>query len=173
MVMTSTGSLTAEARIWGALEAVSDPEIPVVSVVELGIVQSIAVEGDAVRVTITPTFLGCPALELMREEIAGAVRRLGYETVIVDVSLSPPWTSDRIAAPAREKMRRIGLAAPAARFRPDSALELAPASIATAVPCPFCGSQDTSLESAFGPTICRAIHYCRACRQSFEEFKAI
>jgi ring-1,2-phenylacetyl-CoA epoxidase subunit PaaD len=163
-----------EPDVWAALEGVKDPEIPVVSVVELGIVQSVAVEAGNVRVTITPTFLGCPALETMRAEIGAALRALGFTAVVVDVVLSPPWTSDRIAPSAREKMRAIGIVPPpSTRFQPDATLALAPDRARTPATCPFCKSRDTVLDSPFGPTICRAVHYCRSCRQSFEEFKAL
>jgi ring-1,2-phenylacetyl-CoA epoxidase subunit PaaD len=166
-------------RILFALQDVKDPEIPVVSVVELGIVRSVEVEGGVVNVSITPTFLGCPALETMRREIAERIAELGYTEVTVQVVRQPAWSSDLIAPAARERMKSIGLAPPAAvAFRADPELGLAPAGgpSATApvgVACPYCGATDTVLESSFGPTICRALHYCNACRQSFEEFKAL
>jgi ring-1,2-phenylacetyl-CoA epoxidase subunit PaaD len=169
-----------DAAVWAALEEVADPEIPVVSVVDLGIVQSVELQGGEVTVTITPTFSGCPALDVMRQEIVAVVSALGATAVHVPVSLSPAWTSDRIAPAARERMAAIGLAPPppAGRFHSDAALALRPwagpvADPVEAVACPFCGSSDTVLENAFGPTICRSLHYCRSCRQPFEQFKAL
>ena len=164
--------LTVDAVV-EALQDVKDPEIPVVSVVELGIVQGVHIDGTRVTVAITPTFSGCPAVELMRAEIAERIGRMGATSVDVPIVLDPPWSSDRIAPAARERMREIGLAPPAIRsaFDPDAALMLSAA--ANPVACPFCGAADTTLENAFGPTICRAIHYCNACRQPFEEFKAL
>ena len=156
-------------QVWEALEDVKDPEIPMVSVVELGIVQAVEVEGDAVRVVITPTFTGCPALPMMREGIAERVRALGASAVDVEVCLSPRWTSDRIAPSARAKMQTIGLAPPPRHAdRLDLVLELTPI-----VRCPYCGSSDTVLENPFGPTLCRALYYCHACQQPFEQFKAL
>jgi ring-1,2-phenylacetyl-CoA epoxidase subunit PaaD len=161
-------AITAQ-QVWEALDDVKDPEIPVVSVVELGIVQAVQIEDEKVRVVITPTFTGCPALHLMREGIAERVRELGVDDVEVTVSLSPAWTSDRIAPSARDRMQSIGLAPPpkhGGRF--DTILELTPV-----VRCPYCGSSDTVLENPFGPTLCRALHYCNACQQPFEQFKAL
>jgi ring-1,2-phenylacetyl-CoA epoxidase subunit PaaD len=144
----------------------------VVSVVDLGIVQSVAVEGDEVDIAITPTFTGCPALETMRAGIAAAARSAGATTVRVTVQLDPPWTSDRISPAARAAMAKLGIA-PAAPvgspFAADPGLALSPAP----PHCPWCGSRDTVMDSPFGPTICRSVHYCRACRQSFEQFKSL
>jgi ring-1,2-phenylacetyl-CoA epoxidase subunit PaaD len=161
--------MVTKTQVWEALEDVKDPEIPMVSVVELGIVQDVTVEGERVRVIITPTFTGCPALHVMRDNIAQRVRALGVADVEVTVALSPRWTSDRISASAREKMATIGLAPPprhGGRF--DLALDLQ-----LLVRCPFCGSSDTVMENPFGPTLCRALHYCNCCQQPFEQFKAL
>jgi ring-1,2-phenylacetyl-CoA epoxidase subunit PaaD len=162
------------ARVLAALQDVKDPEIPVVSVVELGIVQDVTVDDDGRKVTvaITPTFTGCPALDLMRAEIAERVRAIGAEEVEVPVVLHPPWSSDRIAPAARERMRSIGLAPPPpsrSRFEADITLSLRE----EPVRCPFCGSTNTAVENPFGPTICRSLHYCYACQQPFEQFKAL
>lgn len=188
-------SVTRRA-VLAALESVKDPEIPVVSVVELGIVQSIEItaadadprveSGDDVdegarsgavdvKVTITPTFSGCPALELMRDEIREAILALGARRAQVVVSLDPPWTSDRIAPAARARMAEIGIAPPppAARFKADVDLELVGLAEPSPVECPFCGSAETRLENPFGPTICRSLHYCTACQQPFERFKPL
>lgn len=155
--------------VWTALDDVKDPEIPMVSVVELGIIQSVVVEGQQVSVVITPTFTGCPALPLMRENIADRVKALGATSVDVSISLTPRWTTDRIAPAAREKMKTIGLAPPPKHNgRLDLVLDLQPL-----VRCPFCGSADTIMENPFGPTLCRALHYCNSCQQPFEEFKAL
>ncbi len=161
--------------VFEALEDVKDPEIPVVSVVDLGIVQSVEVVGSHVRVTITPTFSGCPALDVMRAEIRERITLLGADEVEVVVALDPPWSSDRIKPEARARMAAIGIAPPppAARFQADFDLELLGTSISMKNPCPFCGSESTRLESAFGPTICRSLHYCEACQQPFERFKPL
>lgn len=169
------------AAVLVALASVADPEIPVVSVVDLGIVQSVTIDGDHVIVAITPTFSGCPALDMMRDEIGQAVRAAGAATVDVPIVLDPPWTSDRIAPDARERMRAIGLMPPppaSGRFQADPALSIDRAATLAhaaeeAVSCPFCGSDDTVVENPFGPTICRALHYCNACQQPFEAFKSL
>lgn len=166
-------------RVMEALRTVSDPEIPVVSVVDLGIVQRVDIDGDRVVVAITPTFSGCPALDVMRDDIRAAVLRTGAASVEVPIVLDPPWSSDRIAPEARERMRAIGLQPPPPvgdRFRPDPSLVLSAVAApddAQPVACPFCGSADTQVENPFGPTICRSLHYCRACQQPFEAFKAL
>ncbi|MFN8476145.1 MAG: 1,2-phenylacetyl-CoA epoxidase subunit PaaD [Anaerolineae bacterium] len=156
-----------EEQVWSALEDVKDPEIPMVSVVELGIIQAVEVDAERVHVTITPTFSGCPAMDVMREGIADRVRALGARKVDVTISLTPRWTTDRIAASARERMKTIGLAPPA-KHGGDLDLELLPL-----VRCPYCGSSDTVMENPFGPTLCRALHYCNSCQQPFEQFKAL
>ncbi|MCC7018873.1 MAG: phenylacetate-CoA oxygenase subunit PaaJ [Ardenticatenales bacterium] len=175
--------MTPEA-VWDVLRTVNDPEIPMVSVVDLGIIQAVVIDavdgaaggGCAVRIDMTPTFTGCPALDMMRTEIAAAVASLGAASVEVRVVLDPPWSSDRIAPAAREAMRAIGLAPPppATRFTADPTLSLtlaAPDEPPTA--CPFCGSMDTVTDNPFGSTLCRSVHYCNGCRQPFEAFKAL
>lgn len=176
---SETSALTPEG-ILDALQDVKDPEIPVVSVVDLGIVQTVEVVGDRVTVSITPTFSGCPALDLMRSQIRERVRELGAGEVEVPVVLDPPWSSDRITPEARERMKTIGLAPPppAGRFRADISLTSSPSLAAVpaevaASPCPFCGSENTELEGPFGPTICRSLHYCHDCQQPFESFKPL
>jgi ring-1,2-phenylacetyl-CoA epoxidase subunit PaaD len=157
--------IVSEARVWAALEAVKDPEIPVVSVVEMGIVRGVAVSEEGVRVTMTPTFSGCPALHVIREDIGAAVSALGVPTRVETV-LAPPWTTDWITEAGREKLARYGVAPP----EPASdviLLEPPP------TPCPRCGSLDTSLRNTFGPTLCKRIHVCNACREPFEAFKAV
>lgn len=159
--------MVTEREVWEALEAVKDPEIPVVSVVEMGIIQRVAVDDEAVRVTMTPTFTGCPAIDLMRDSIRERLAELGVANAEVDVSLDPPWTSDRITASGRAKLKTIGLAPPAAHGGIIEVDLLAP------VHCPFCGSPNTAMENPFGPTLCRALYYCHACQQPFEKFKAL
>lgn len=163
------GTKTAEyERVLQALRSVTDPEIPVLSVVEMGIICGLEIAGDEAVVRMTPTFAGCPALDVIRDSIAGAVRRAGFNEVRVDVVFDPPWTSDRITPEGRRKLKEFGLAPPAACGSTGPSIE----SLRRAA-CPFCDSTDTTLESMFGPTLCRAIHYCNTCRQSFEQFKPV
>ena len=157
------------AEIWSALAEVPDPEIPVVSVVDLGVVKSVQVEGRHVRVEFTPTFLGCPALERMKVDMAAAIERAGGEPEI-DVVLDDSWSTDLITPGGRQKLRRAGFAPPAPRK--VGGLDLVELQRG-AFRCPYCGSTDTRLENLFGPTPCRSIRYCNGCRQPFEQFKTI
>ena len=160
--------VTAEA-VWSALAEVEDPEIPVISIVDLGVVRDVQVEGERVRVEFTPTFLGCPALEVMRDRMAEKIAELGVEAN-VEVVLDDSWSTDRITPEGREKLRQAGFAPPAPRAAEAPKL----AQLRSAVfRCPYCGSEDTRLENLFGPTPCRSIRYCSACRQPFEQFKTI
>jgi len=155
------------AYVWSVLEEVHDPEIPVISVVELGLIQGVEVDRGRVRVSLTPTFAGCPALHVMRREIEERLRALGADPVEIVIVLSPPWTTDRITPDGREKLRAFGLAP--APFHGGN-VEIV---LARAAECPYCHSQDTVLKNGFGPTPCRSIHYCNDCRQPFEAFKPI
>ncbi len=158
-----------EQQVWDALAEIPDPEIPVVSLVDLGVVKDVQVDGDSVRVDFTPTFLGCPALEVMRDAIADSVRALGAEPH-VEVVLDDSWSTDRITPQGREKLRDAGFAPPAPRAaQPLRLVELQRGGFR----CPYCGSSDTKLENLFGPTPCRSVRYCNACRQPFEQFKTI
>jgi ring-1,2-phenylacetyl-CoA epoxidase subunit PaaD len=157
-----------EAAVFEALAGVADPEIPAVSVLDLGIVESVEVSGDKVRVTCLPTFVGCPALDAIREDIENAVRGIGADPEVKFV-YQPPWTTDRITKQGRVKLEEYGLAPPTGKAPagPVRLTLLAPAK------CPYCGSKETTLESPFGPTQCRAISYCRTCRNPFEQFKHV
>jgi len=154
-------------EIWQALDDVKDPEIPVVSVVEMGIIREVSATNNCIRVTMTPTFSGCPALDTMREDIEKRLRIMGAVDVIVETVLFPPWTSDWISDEARQKLKAFGLAPPARHGR---RLEL---TFYDQVSCPYCDSQNTSVKNTFGSTLCRAIHYCHACQQPFEQFKPL
>jgi ring-1,2-phenylacetyl-CoA epoxidase subunit PaaD len=154
-------------EIWQALERVKDPEIPVISVVEMGIVRDIAVSNDRVTVTMTPTFSGCPALHVIRTDIEAAVGRLTPLEVVVETVLYPPWSSDWISDDGRQKLKAFGLAPPA---RHGGNLLV---TFYDSVACPYCESTNTTVKNDFGPTLCRAIHFCNSCRQPFEQFKAL
>lgn len=159
-------TLTAD-QVWQALEEVKDPELPVVSVVEMGIVRAVSVSGNAVTITMTPTFSGCPALAVMKTAIEVRVRLAGAESVQVNTVLAPPWTSDWITDAAREKLAAFGLAPPP---RHEGHWERL---LSNEAACPYCGSQNTTLKNSFGPTLCRALYYCNNCQQPFEQFKPI
>jgi ring-1,2-phenylacetyl-CoA epoxidase subunit PaaD len=155
--------------VWEALAGIPDPEIPVISLVDLGVVKDVAVEGERVRIAFTPTFMGCPALETMRAEMEEAVRGLGGEAQ-VDVVLDDSWSTDRITPAGREKLRTAGFAPPARRAAGGTTLVQLQSK---AFRCPYCGSADTRLDNIFGPTPCRSVRYCESCRQPFEQFKTI
>ena len=155
--------------VWRALAEIPDPEIPVISIVDLGVVKDVRVEGARVHVDFTPTFIGCPALETMRLWMEQAIRGLGAEPD-VEVVLDDSWSTDRISPAGREKLRSAGFAPPAPRSAGAPTLlqlERGP------FRCPWCGSTDTRLDNVFGPTPCRSLRYCNDCRQPFEQFKTI
>jgi ring-1,2-phenylacetyl-CoA epoxidase subunit PaaD len=156
-------------QVWDALAEIPDPEIPVISLVDLGVVRDVGVENGTVRVGFTPTFLGCPALEVMRDAMAERIRRLGAEPEI-SVLTDDSWSTDRITPQGREKLRRSGFAPPAPREASAPTLVQLQSNIFR---CPYCGSTDTRLENIFGPTPCRSLRYCTSCRQPFEQFKTI
>jgi len=155
------------AAVWRALESVTDPEIPVINIVEMGIVADVRANATRVIVDMTPTFVGCPALEVIREGIRSAIQALGERDVDVNVVFDPPWTSDRISDEGRRKLKNFGLAPP------GRACGAAATPSLDRISCPYCESTETDLESIFGPTLCRSIHYCRNCLQSFEHFKPV
>lgn len=169
----SAFAATAVDRVWAALRAVVDPEIPVLTVLDLGIVRDVSAVGDAVDVVITPTYSGCPATHVIEEEIRRALAAAGFSEARVRRSLSPAWTTDWISAEGKEKLRRFGIAPPGARA-PESPVPVrffraAPPAVA----CPHCGSPDTEQLAAFGSTACKALYRCRACREPFDHFKPL
>ena len=171
--MVSTPVLDARQRlVWEALAEVADPEIPAISVVDLGVIGDVAVYDRRIHVELLPTFVGCPAIDVMRERIGQRLARLGIaDSVEVEVSFATPWTSERISPAGRERLRRSGFAPPVLDADAPAGLdELAVLPIAE---CPYCGSRNTTLDNPFGPTLCRAIYHCADCRQPFEQFKRI
>ena len=163
--------MVTEAQVWDALAEIPDPEIPVISLVDLGVVRSVGVDGNSVRVEFTPTFLGCPALEVMRDAMAERIAALGAEPE-VEVITDDSWSTDRITPAGREKLRASGFAPPAPRDPEGRRPQLVQLQ-SNGFRCPYCGSRDTALENIFGPTPCRSVRYCRSCRQPFEQFKTI
>jgi ring-1,2-phenylacetyl-CoA epoxidase subunit PaaD len=149
------------------LEEVKDPEIPVLSLVDLGVITGIDIDGDSAVIELTPTFVGCPALDMMKQEITEVLTRNGVGNVTVRISFREPWSSDKISEKGKLALKKFGLAPP-----PDSTL-FTDLSVLEHAVCPRCNSQDTELKNAFGPTLCRSIHYCNVCREAFEQFKPL
>jgi ring-1,2-phenylacetyl-CoA epoxidase subunit PaaD len=165
------------ALVAAALEDVADPEIPVISIVDLGLVARVGVTGERIEVDLLPTFVGCPALDVIRGATEDRLAAFGRE-VSVRFVYDPPWTSDRITADGRDRLAAAGFAPPPgtgpALADAGRALPVLPAlALDEPVPCPFCGERRTTLESAFGPTQCRSIRHCPSCRQPFEAFKHV
>ena len=159
--------VTAE-QVWTALSEIEDPEIPVISLVDLGVIRRVGVDDNHVHVEFTPTFLGCPALEYMRSKMTAKIEELGAEAE-VEVIADDSWSTDRITPEGREKLRAAGFAPPTPCSETPSLVQLQ----SNGFRCPYCGSAETTLENIFGPTPCRSIRWCASCRQPFEQFKTI
>lgn len=157
------------AQVLEILELVKDPEVPVVSVVELGIVRDVSIDGSRVTVTITPTYSGCPAMREIEQDIRAALSAHSINDVKLNTVHAPAWTTDWIGPEAREKLRAYGIAPPGA-VEHGGLVTISKRRAAAA--CPRCGSMNTQLQSEFGSTACKAIHVCLACREPFDEFKA-
>lgn len=169
-VLASATGGDAVARARAVLAEVPDPEIPVLSVVDLGIIRDVTYDPqDGLRVTVSPTYSGCPASAVIRADIQHALTRAGFAPVIVSEVLSPAWTSDWISPAGRDKLRAYGIAPPPAPVSSVRRMLGAPGP----VECPRCGSADTELLSEFGSTPCKALHRCRACLEPFDRFKCI
>ena len=161
----------AVRRIYELLKAVKDPEVPVIDVVELGVVRRVSVADDgAVNVDITPTYSGCPAMKVMETQIVARLKAMGVPVVNIKTVLFPPWTTDWMEEAARAKLKAYGIAPPGDVS--DSDLDPLHRAVKS-VDCPFCDSTDTTLTSQFGSTACKALYTCNACRQPFEHFKCI
>jgi ring-1,2-phenylacetyl-CoA epoxidase subunit PaaD len=158
--------------IWAVLDGVMDPEVPVLSVVDLGIVRGVEIDADnTVTVSVTPTYSGCPAMRVIEDDIVAALRAGGWPRVRVREVYSPAWTTDWISKEAKEKLASYGIAPPARSAAAEPLVQLDRR--APSIACPYCGSSNTNMRSEFGPTACKAVMYCNGCRQPFELFKPI
>ena len=145
-------------EVWLALSEIEDPELPI-AITDLGLVRSIDIDDGVIRVRLIPTFVGCPALDLIRERVSGRLRALpAVRGVEVQYTFDEPWSLHRMTETGRAKLEAHGVSVPRA-------------GLSEGATCPFCGSTDVVLESPFGPTLCRALYYCRACRNPVERFK--
>ena len=160
----STPSIT---QLYEWLEAVKDPEIPVLSLVDLGVITEITIKDEKVYVEMTPTFVGCPALDFMKQEIIVTLKSRGIKEVHIAVSFREPWSSDKISERGKEALKKFGISPPPAGkvFTDLDLLEYAP--------CPRCSGTHTEIKNLFGPTLCRSIHYCLDCQEAFEQFKPL
>ena len=164
------GAAAEEDAVWALLAGIEDPEIPVISIVELGIVRGVTIAGGSVEVAITPTYSGCPALHAIEEDIVAKLRSAGYAEVRVTQQLAPAWTTDWLAPAARERLRAYGIVPPGPAGTPGThRLNLHSRS----VPCPRCGSANTERLSEFGSSACKAIYRCLDCREPFDYFKPL
>jgi len=154
---------------WAVAATVTDPEVPVLTIEDLGVLREVEVDGDRATVTITPTYSGCPALEAMRDDVVLALTAAGYDTVDVRTTLTPAWTTDWMTDAGKRKLTEYGIAPPSGR----AALGQGPIRLRLAVKCPRCGSLDTHEVSRFGSTSCKALYECRACLEPFDFFKVL
>jgi len=157
----------AVADLWALLEAVKDPEIPVLSIRELGVLRAIHRDGDSVRVVITPTYSGCPAMRAIEDAVRAQLARAGIGTLQLETRLAPAWTTDWMSDEARGRLWDYGIAPPVGHCGGDGADAGLP------ICCPRCGSADTRRISEFGSTACKALYQCRACQEPFDYFKCI
>jgi len=171
-VSRQAAAIPLEQAIWAALEDVHDPEIPAVSVVDLGIVHRVRVAPGMVRVELLPTFVGCPAIDVMREAVVERLRPFA-PTVEAEITFAEPWTTERITPQGRRRLRESGFAPPSVGLADDDDGESSFLPVLSVATCPYCGSRATRLENAFGPTLCRSIQYCDSCQQPFEAFKPV
>lgn len=164
--------MTTVAQLREVLAEVTDPEIPVITIEDLGILRDVAVDGGHVTVTITPTYSGCPAMDEIRADIRTALAEHGWTDVEVRMVLAPAWTTDWMSEAGREKLRAFGIAPPAARAAGPVPVTLGTVQLRPQVTCPQCGSGDTEELTRFSSTSCKALWRCRSCREPFDHFKA-
>jgi ring-1,2-phenylacetyl-CoA epoxidase subunit PaaD len=163
-VMTTFGKVSTE-QVYEVLIHVKDPEIDSVSIIDLGMVEKVTTEGNNVKVVLLPTFLGCPALEIIKKNTLNAVNELpGVGEVVVEFVFHPPWTSDRISEKGHAGLRAFGIAPPPRHFEEDGSWH---------VDCAYCGSTYVTMDNIFGPTACRSILYCKSCKNVFEAMKPV
>jgi ring-1,2-phenylacetyl-CoA epoxidase subunit PaaD len=171
MVTSTMSARPLESAVWAALHDVHDPEIPTISVVDLGVIGSVETTPNQIRVELLPTFVGCPAIDVMREAVEERLKEFA-DDVSVEITFREPWTTERITPAGRDALRAAGFAPPPQVPR-DPGRALPVLANLPVGECPYCGSRNTTLENAFGPTLCRAIYHCADCRQPFEQFKEV
>ncbi|WP_320536716.1 1,2-phenylacetyl-CoA epoxidase subunit PaaD [Pseudarthrobacter sp. IC2-21] len=158
-------------KAWDIAATVVDPEIPVLTIADLGILRDVQVADDAVRVTITPTYSGCPAMDAIRDDLKTAFAKEGYASVDVDLVLAPAWTTDWMTEAGKTKLQEYGIAPPTGRS--DAARHAGPIRLTMAVKCPQCSSLNTKELTRFGSTSCKALYVCQDCKEPFDYFKVL
>jgi ring-1,2-phenylacetyl-CoA epoxidase subunit PaaD len=171
-VVSALLEATRSERAWAVLDAVPDPEVPAISVRELGIVRDVLDHGDAIEVVLTPTYSGCPATEVIEQSVRDAIHAAGLGPARVTMRRAPAWTTDWISAEGKRKLREFGIAPPGPAADGTVPIRIV-GRRAEAVPCPRCGSAHTERLAAFGSTACKALWRCIACKEPFEHFKPI
>jgi ring-1,2-phenylacetyl-CoA epoxidase subunit PaaD len=167
MVAAERARSRQEQEVWEVLESVPDPEIPILNVVELGIIRFVRWQRGTLHVGITPTYSGCPATDVIRRSVRSALEGAGYADAVLEERLTPPWSSDWLTSEAHRKLREFGIAPPERSVMSPRRL------LAATLTCPRCGSTSTSQVSEFGSTPCKAHHRCNACLEPFDSFKCI
>lgn len=160
--------MVTETEIWKLLEGISDPEVPVLSVIDLGIVRSVKIQENQICITITPTYSGCPAMGVIEQDIKEKLLKEGFSIFKIDTVLTPAWTTDWISEEGRKKLKLYGIAPP--ENEPDKSVLFADP---VKVQCPKCGSRDTRMVSQFGSTACKAHYQCNSCLEPFDYFKCL
>ena len=149
------------------LDEVKDPEIPVLSLIDLGVITDVTITDQKITVAMTPTFAGCPAMDYMRDDVIKVLSEKGIKKIEATVSFETPWNSNMISEKGRKALKEFGLAPPN-KYNLQVDID-----VLKNVKCPFCDSDDTVMKTPFGPTLCRSMHYCNSCLQAFEQFKPI
>ena len=163
----SDSVITTKKEIINSLQQVMDPEIPVLSVIDLGIIGDVEVSEDVVTIKMIPTFTACPAIKMMQQQIKEKISSLGFESVVVEIDNSIAWNSDRMSEEGKKKLEQFGLGTPLRHGGNFNLQDIEQSK------CPYCGSTNTSMNSLFGSTLCRSMHYCFDCKQGFERFKPL
>ena len=157
----------SKREVLEALDVVKDPEIPTISVVDLGIISEVIIGDDSISIEMTPTFAGCPALRMLENMVRERILELGFVNVDVKTTFDVQWNTNHITQKGKKMLKKHGLAPP------PKLHGLIQIDILKNVSCPYCESKNTTLKSPFGPTLCRSLHYCNNCNQAFEQFKPV
>mgnify|MGYP000885494374 CR=1 FL=1 len=166
----SINSIYTKEQVWEFLSEIPDPEIPVITITELGVVRSVEISENIAVITITPTYTGCPAMKLFEDEIVSTLKQKGFDSVEIKLVYSPAWTTNWMSDEAKEKLREYGIAPPIDGTEDKGVLFSSDTKV---VPCPRCKSKKTTLKSQFGSTACKALYQCNDCLEPFDHFKCI